>query len=337
MENKKLTDIERIVTLPPGAIIHVVIPSDTSQSPEGSSYAIEVDKLPAASQDNQKIRKTFQYLTTDTDTQILAKLNALPQYIVNDKQSVLFIGTSVPSGDNSNVQVVKYQMMNKGKGTYGVGATQLAIADIELVYKSVAAEGDIEDDPNTDIVNFGSIVIPIQDWLNNRNPAIAIQPQSEGYTLFKGSINSVIKTYLWVGAAGVYGFANSQSTVADFQLLEDKGTLPGRITKTITTSTAGYSAGVYTLQVGDDTKWLSFNISTGTDYQIRVPANVFESNAEFEGDDSGTARATFVAGSGLTLERAADELLKVAARRGTFGIKYKSATQALVFGKLELI
>lgn len=335
MENKKLTDKLELLNLPPDAIIHIVVPSDTTQSPQGSSYKIKVSQLPSGAQDNIEIRKTFQYVTTDTDTQILAKLNALPSYTITDKQSVWFIGTSIPSNDNGNVQIVKYKMFNKGKGTYGAGATQLAIADIELVYKSAATQGDIEDDPNTQTVNFGSIVTTVQDWLNSRNPSIAIQPQSSGYTLFKGTVSGTGKTYLWVGAAGMYGFGNSQSNVNDFQLLEDRALGSGRPVKVVTTSTIGFVSGVYTLQPGDDKKWLSFNIATA--FTVRIPANVFEPEAEFEGDDIGVGRATFAFGTGLTLQYGTDEQPKTAVRYSVFGIKYKTTTLAIVFGKLALI
>ncbi|RZJ92033.1 MAG: hypothetical protein EOO20_03305 [Chryseobacterium sp.] len=182
--------------------------------------------------DNIDIKKYFKLLGQMTHEQILARINTLPTYLVNDRQSVWFIGvepaTSLveiigegqPLGYFAEPRVVKYKMMNKGKGTYGQTGTQLLRDDIELVYESVATPEDIATDPSTDTIQFGDIgVMPLNIWLNGQFPVIEIQSQDEGYTLFKGNTEGEQKSFLWLGVGGNFGLGNGQSTAADFQEL----------------------------------------------------------------------------------------------------------------------
>ncbi len=180
--------------------------------------------------DNIAIRKNFLYERTYTTAQIVAAINGLPAYTVTEKQSVWFYGTELIPADEPGFipAVVKYKMMGKGKGVYGVGGVQLTAANLELVYSNAASLGDIESDPNTDIINFTlGVGQSISQWLNTRNPALTIQPQDEGYTLFKGvDASAVAVSYLWVGAGGLYGVGQTQSTAVDFQELSDEGAPP---------------------------------------------------------------------------------------------------------------
>lgn len=193
-------------------------------------------------QDNIDIRKYFHYTEDYSTAQILAEINSLPSYTVNEKQSVWFIGRTfqilpvpviIPGGpltsprDNnfpvfSPSSLIKYKLMNKGKGVYGSGGIQLTMNDLELIYQNAPTENDIAEDPATDIVNYGELgEQEIYEWLNAQAAAIIIQPQNEGYTLFRGTVNGESKSYLWVGEAGSYGLSNPVATANDFELLED--------------------------------------------------------------------------------------------------------------------
>lgn len=205
-------------------------------------------------QDNIDIRKYFFYNENDSTTQILAQINGLPSYTVSEKESVWFVGrhfslvlqpvpggvltpggvvtpggvlNSTRSSSSLPSSIIKYKMMNKGKGVYGLGGVQLTMNDLELVYQNAPTENDIAEDPETDIVNFGELGSQtIFGWLNSKTPSIAIQPQDEGYTLFKGTVGGETKSYLWIGEAGTYGANATQSSATDFQLLEDVPPMP---------------------------------------------------------------------------------------------------------------
>lgn len=227
MEYKKLTEKTEIASISDDALIHVVEPNDLSQGPSGSSYKFKAKNLPDATQNNIDIKKNVSTVPTDSFANILAKINALPTYVINEVQSVWFICQDTTTVIGLLPRTLKYKMLNKGKGTYGVGGIQLTKIDIELVYSGTSNADDIETNPNTDIINFGSISGQnVSQWLNLRNPAIVIQPQDEGYTIFKGTIDGVSKTYLWIGDPGVYGVGESTSAMVDFQELSEAAPTP---------------------------------------------------------------------------------------------------------------
>jgi hypothetical protein len=225
MENQKLTQRPQAATLTEHALIHIAEPFDISQGPDGSSYKFPVANLFVAGQDNIDIKKYVVIEDGDNLGVIVSKINALPQYAIDDKQSVWFIVTPqklTPTGLYSSQRLLKFKMMNKGKGVYGLGATQLTANDVELIYSNEESLSDIETDPVTDIVEVGELSdITISEWLNDHTPEIVIQPQDEGYTIFKGTIESVPVSYLWVGEQGVYGYGEQQSAETDFQTLDD--------------------------------------------------------------------------------------------------------------------
>jgi len=99
--------------------------------------------------------------------------------------------------------------------------------DLELVYQNAPSENDVTEDPETDIVNFGDIASQtVYGWINTQATPIVIQPQNEGYTLFKGTIAGELKSFLWIGEAGTYGAGEIQATEGDFQLIADAPPVP---------------------------------------------------------------------------------------------------------------
>ncbi|AWH84938.1 hypothetical protein HYN59_07265 [Flavobacterium album] len=227
MENQKLTQRPQAATITENALIHIAEPFDISQGPDGSSYKFPAANLFAAGQDNIDIRKYISVEDADNLSTILSKINSLPQYVVNEKQSVWFVTKAAnrsADGLYSAQRILKFKMMNKGKGTYGSGATQLTSNDIELIYSNDEVLSDIGADPVTDIVDYGALeneTQTVSQWLNSRNPEIVIQPQNEGYTLFQGKVDGIPVSYLWIGLPGVYGAGEQQSIDADFQTLDD--------------------------------------------------------------------------------------------------------------------
>jgi hypothetical protein len=174
---------------------------------------------PTINQDNIMIVKRLRVIGTG-NTAILLSINSLRSYVVTETQSVLFV-VMLRADVFASYSTYKYQMVNKGKGTYGAGATQLELDDLELIYQNVPVVTDVEDDPRTDSIDYGTLTGQnISSWLNVHS-LITIQPQDEGYTLFTGTIDGVAQSYLWIGEPGSYGTGALQSTAADFQLLSE--------------------------------------------------------------------------------------------------------------------
>lgn len=82
-------------------------------------------------QDNKRLVKDVTIATTDTETQILAKINALPLYLV-DEQSLV----SYKCYDGGE-RVLVYNTTGTGKGSYGLGGTQLTLDNLLKVYEYV--------------------------------------------------------------------------------------------------------------------------------------------------------------------------------------------------------
>ena len=380
------------------------------------------EAITPVNQDNIDIKKTFTIPNNYTTASILSAINGLRAYEIKDTQSVWFIGRQQtiiqnPIGTGLEVPVripgpliLKYKMLNKGKGWYGQGGIALTAANIELVYTNEASLEDLESGAETQVITFSLTQgQTLSEWLNSQSPDKTIQPQEEGYTIFKGMVNNEEISYLWIGAAGRYGTGWLQSNDSDFQLLTDAPPAPftpgyaqvlgqnnrtlqyavhihedtdattaygadiqhtsrnGRSVtidfeeptatvnytipakqendvfamqsdihkpvKTVVTTNAGFEADVYTLQPEDRGKWLLFRIPT--DFTIKIPDAVFAANTLIEGEVADNGQATFTSGS-VTLNHGASENPKTAEKNSVFGLKFRSATEVSLYGKLEL-
>jgi hypothetical protein len=395
--------------------------SGRTQSSE-DNFQLLNEAITPVNQDNIDIKKSFTIPNNYTTATILAAINRLRAYEIKETQSVWFIGSQraliqrpATPGVIGPIRFVaplalKYKMLNKGKGWYGQGGIALTSADIELVYTNEASLEDLESGAETQIINFNLAQgQTISDWLNNQNPNIAIQPQEEGYTIFKGVVNDEEVSYLWIGTAGRYGVGRTSSINEDFQLLNDVAPAPfvptysqvlgqnnrtleyavhvhentdattaygtdiqhrsrngnsvsidfeqpvgtvrylipakqaddsfamqsdvHKAVKTIAMTTPGFENGIYTLQAEDRDKWLLFVIPT--DFIIKIPDAIFEANTLIEGEVADLGQATF-SGNEITLHYGASENPKSAEKNSVFGLKFRTATDVSLYGKLEL-
>ncbi|MFY7730041.1 MAG: hypothetical protein ACOVRN_11030, partial [Flavobacterium sp.] len=93
--------------------------------------------------------------------------------------------------------------------------------------------------------------------------------------------------------------------------------------------------GVYALTAEDTNCWLSFNNSIAL--TVHIPEEVFSAGTLIEGDTSGTAQVNFTAAPNVTLQQPTGELPQTAGQYSVFGIKFRSESEVLLFGRLELI
>ena len=205
-------------------------------------------------QDNVATVSYFNFLKNDTNQDILDKINAIPFNVVGETQIRLFVGTELQSTGaltSPTGRVLKYLLKNTGKGYYGtgLGATPLTLNNLELIFDGGLTIQDIEDDPDTVIINFDEIEEPVtvSQWLNEQSVAFDIQPQDEGYTLFKGTVDGVETSYLWIGTAGLYGVGEEQSTMVDFERISDEPPVPGvqTVTGDLVDNTQAFNPKVY--------------------------------------------------------------------------------------------
>jgi len=171
-------------------------------------------------QDNVPIKITVDIEMDDTIFTIPAKINAGPSFTVGETNTVYFNCVAVE--DFYSSKVIIYALIGLGKGTYGAGGTPITIDNLQLIETIGGSAGAITN-PTTETIEF-TTTTSVWQWLNAQANEITIQPQSEGFTIFKGSVNGVATSYLWKGAPGVYGVGELQSVEADFELLEQEDT-----------------------------------------------------------------------------------------------------------------
>lgn len=177
-------------------------------------------------QDNITIVKEVKYLDNPDplNVRILAAINSVAPFTVDETEEVIY--SVFPSLSNTTETVInyKYKMTYKGKGNYGLGQIQLTWANLELIYSSPATFLDVEQLPTTQIVDEGWDITgtDISAFVNVLNPPYEFQSQNLGYVLIKALNNGLTESYLFTGAGGVYGLGQLQTTIMDFQLLEDE-------------------------------------------------------------------------------------------------------------------
>jgi hypothetical protein len=170
-------------------------------------------------QDN-KVRTIPLFIAMDETSQNVAeRINELEPFTVTDTEIIIFDCTGLI--DYFNSRQVRYLLCGAGKGTYGEGGTPLGAENLVKIFEEGGSAGAAAS-PTTKTVYFTIIGNQtISQWLNTQNPAITIQAQNEGYTVFKGMANGNSVSYLWLGNAGIFGLGRLQSTDNDLQLLDD--------------------------------------------------------------------------------------------------------------------
>lgn len=168
---------------------------------------------------NNIVRVQYYFVGMDDDIYaIVDKINTGESFTVEETEIIVFHCFAIQDYFNSKTE--KYFLTGLGKGTYGSEGIQITSENLTFINRNAFAA---DSDPRTEIIPFqiyGSQTIT--QWLNTRSPALAIQSQSDGYTVFKGTINDANTSFLWIGSAGTYGTTWLQSTINDFQLLDQE-------------------------------------------------------------------------------------------------------------------
>jgi hypothetical protein len=210
-------------------------------------------------------------------------------------------------------------------GRYGATAKPVTADDFEAVSK-------MEDGPETP--GYNAVL-----GIGNETTVYAVHKddQSESLTAYGLAIKHV-------GNIGKEAVVVFNEPVEDVQY-----SIPAKITddtfamvsdfhkpvKVVNESSAGYSSGTYSLSLNDRNLWLSFNLEE--DFTVVIPLVIFPENSLIEGDTAGNGQATFSAETGVLLHHGITENPRTEGVNSVFGLKFRSATDVLLFGKLDLI
>jgi hypothetical protein len=180
-------------------------------------YSLYFD-VKSDSQDNIKKELLISCPDTISNTVFATIINQLPSFTVLETEIPTFKSVS-----NDLIPITYYvELLNTGKGDYGVGGTVLTASNIKITSFG-ATSTDIGDLPTTQIIDLGYEGDDVVTALNRQLPNIVIQDQNEGYVIIKGIFESgEFHEYLWIGTGGTYGGSGGlQSTVLDFKELSN--------------------------------------------------------------------------------------------------------------------
>lgn len=186
----------------------------------------------SSDQNNIDIFRTYN--TNRTSGSLLSQINNSAEFEISEVQSLWikeFKRVASPNDETYTIVKNIYKVVNKGKGTYGTGSENpLVSTDLELISTEAPSVQDIEDNPETEIFNTD---IPlgenISEFVNSSSVPYEIQPQDQGYTIFKNEGDSGDISYLFLGAPGLYGTGQLQTVISDFQVLNEQGTVQNAI------------------------------------------------------------------------------------------------------------
>lgn len=183
-----------------------------------NSETKEVSSLPKESvfaSDNIKIEIAIDAPVDPTAESFADAINALPLFTIDGKTIPTF--KAVTTGENPAVYYV--ELLNLGKGSYGVTGTQLTASNIKVTVVTATAT-DIAELSSTQIIDLGNQGDDVVTAMNRQMPNIIIQDQNDGYAIIKGIfLNGQFHEYLWIGTAGTYGRDVLQTTDQDFKEL----------------------------------------------------------------------------------------------------------------------
>jgi len=145
-------------------------------------------------------------------------INALASFSISQTEIPTFKAVS-----SDAIPITHYvELLNIGKGNYGVGGTVLNTSNIKVTSFGATAT-DIEDLPTTQTIDLGYEGDDVVTALNRQLPNIVIQDQNEGYVIIKGIFAlGAFSEYLWIGTGGSYGGSGGlQSSFLDFKELSN--------------------------------------------------------------------------------------------------------------------
>lgn len=165
---------------------------------------------------------SVSYPSDNTLANFATRINAKPQFtILNGQLPVFYLYHTIlgPSIGSDYLPSYRLFLKDKGAGTYGVGGEVLTASDLIIISETKASIDEIESMQGTKIIDLGEIgTANVWDFLNAKDPFIAIQDILEGYRVVKTLVSGVSVRYLFLGVGGNYGVGQLQSVQADFDI-----------------------------------------------------------------------------------------------------------------------
>lgn len=182
---------------------------------------------PVVNQDNIPRLKSIGTVIDAAYSTFANRINSLAPFTIGEKDIFIFsalVNTNAPAvAARSYFRQYKFILKNLGKGTYGneIGNILVTAENIEMIFVQNPSIVYVQDEANTQTIILGEIgTTPVSEVVNGQDPALVIQNQEDGYTIFQTTVDGNPVNYLFIGEGGTYGDGETQTTEADFQLLD---------------------------------------------------------------------------------------------------------------------
>lgn len=176
----------------------------------------------AGIQSIERIR--FVFHVTESNLQAFNRasfINSRPLFEIHPGQIPSFV-FFIRNSDTGESKLMMYSLIGEQEGVFGNGGTRiLTDSSLQLDFERLPTGSEVEEDPETQVINFPNISGEIKDWLNTQDPAIQMQTTSEGLVVLRGTILGEPASFLFVGTRDIYGQNEAQSQESDFEPLQE--------------------------------------------------------------------------------------------------------------------
>lgn len=243
-------------------------------------------------------RFVFTTFNENTLSEILSILNNATAFEVkNPSSSIVKITKISKTASERNIKI--YKFINLDSRQIGNKTSPLTSANLELIYFNKPTAQDIEEDPSTEIFDFGDLgTTEVIDAINSSVTSLEVEDSAVSISIFKGIVNGSQESYLYVGSGGIFGDGFDAMPLSDLELLEQETQVDTNLFQVKRTNVPVTKTNdTYTLQASDVDKHLLIPAPC----TVIVP-NGFPANLEFEGVQIGVGDVEFVAESGGELK-----------------------------------
>ena len=140
---------------------------------------------------------------------------------VVEKGVIPFINVIVSAEEKIYILTFKDKNLD---GSYGPTGNEIVSAsDLQIVGERILNLSNLTD-PTTDRIDLGDIEgSEVWDFVGDLNPAVDVQSETDGYTIFKAIQQGVSKAWFYVGETGLVGLNNYQPSQEDFNEIAVEG------------------------------------------------------------------------------------------------------------------
>lgn len=183
----------------------------------GTYYYYDTDWKPLGLESDNKLKLKSFRSSQNSLRNFAQSINEMPLFEVTGDELQLFYVSIFGDAKDTDIYCVAFK--DVGKGSYGIGGTQIT-SDNLMIIGTLPVTGDTIDAlSTTQHINLGNGgTLSIVEIFNNHTftgDEVPIQNQSDGFVLIDVQMNAQDMQYLFVGDGGLYGVGGDKTATAD--------------------------------------------------------------------------------------------------------------------------